>query len=225
MDDAPCGGHPALLRLRPAALPALAALAQAGVTLLVLTDSSGPWTDAFTRRWFVSLQRGQAPCMRDEADVQGLAVPARPRAPGAGETPGVWCRRRLPGLITPVARQYRLDLVGWWLVGTAQADLEIGRRAGCPSILLEKWPRDLVAARAGFSAPCPFAGMGRSGPPHPERSFPGAPSLCPRRAVLPTGGMKIMRRPGPPHVRCRTDKAKEPSYARFRAMQSSHQVS
>lgn len=112
----------------------------------------------------------------------------RPRAPGGGKTPGGWCRQRLPGLVTQAARKHRLDLVGSWLVGTTLADLEIGRRVGCPSIPLGSGHETLWRHRP-VPAPMPVCRIGTRWPTSSwAKRFPRAPSPCHRRAVLPTGG-------------------------------------
>lgn len=137
VENLPYNVDPALLQFRPAALPALQALAKAGFALLLATNQSGLAHGFFTRRQFGVLQRALQQRLHDEAGVQLLDVLVCPHAPGVGGTPGCLCRKPAPGLLVQAARLHQLDLAGSWMVGDTLDDVEAGRRAGCRTVLLD----------------------------------------------------------------------------------------
>jgi len=137
VENVPYNVDPTLLRWRPGALPALAALAGAGYQLLLATNQSGLGHGYFTRRQFAWLQQVLVQRLRDEAGVQLLDVMVCPHAPGPGGAPACLCRKPAPGMLTRAARMHRLDLVGSWMVGDTLDDVEAGRRAGCRTVLLD----------------------------------------------------------------------------------------
>lgn len=137
VENVPYNVDPALLRFRPAALPTLAALAQAGYVLLLATNQSGLAHGYFTRRDFSRLQAALEQRLQDEAGVTLLDVLVCPHAPGEGGAPACLCRKPAPGMLTRAARMHGLDMARSWMVGDTLDDVEAGRRAGCRSVLLD----------------------------------------------------------------------------------------
>lgn len=136
VENQPFSVDPPLLQFRPAALPALQALARAGFALPLATHQSGLAHGDFTRSQFAVQQRAWRQRLRDEAGVQFLDVLVCPHAPGVGGMPACLCRKPAPGLLVQAARMHRLDLAGSWMVGDTLDDVEAGRRAGCRTVLL-----------------------------------------------------------------------------------------
>ena len=137
VENVPYNVDPDLLRFRPAALAALAALAQAGFELLLATNQSGLAHGYFTRRQFSKLQRVLEQRLLDEAGVRLLDVLVCPHAPGPDGAPACLCRKPTPGMLTRGARMHGIDLTGSWMVGDTLDDVEAGRRAGCRTVLLD----------------------------------------------------------------------------------------
>ena len=137
VENVPYNIDPALLRFRPAAQEALAALARAGFALLLATNQSGLAHGLFTRRQFARLQGVLEQRLHDEAGITLLDVLVCPHAPGEGGAPACLCRKPAPGLLTRAARLHRLDLAASWMVGNTLDDVEAGRRAGCRTVLLD----------------------------------------------------------------------------------------
>ena len=143
IENVPYNVDPAMLRFRPAALPALAGLARAGFALLLATNQSGLAHGYFTRRQFAHLQRVLEQRLHDEAGITLLDVLVCPHAPGTGGGPVCRCRKPAPGLLTGAARRHQLDLAGSWMVGDTLDDVEAGRRAGCRTVLLDSGGKTL----------------------------------------------------------------------------------
>lgn len=137
VENVPYNVDPALLQFRPAALPALAALARAGFELLLATNQSGLAHGYFTRRQFSKLQQVLEQRLLDEAGIRLLDVLVCPHAPDANGAPACLCRKPTPGMLTRAARMHGLDLAASWMIGDTLDDVEAGRRAGCRTVLLD----------------------------------------------------------------------------------------
>lgn len=137
VDDVPYNVDPALLRFKPGAPAALAALAAAGYALLIASNQSGLARGFFTRAQFAQLQAALEQRLRDEAGVELLEVLVCPHAPGDDGAPMCLCRKPAPGLLTRAARRHGLDLSRSWMVGDTLDDVEAGHRAGCRSLLFD----------------------------------------------------------------------------------------
>ncbi len=68
--------------------------------------------------------------------------PHHPEKGFAGELPELKvdcdCRKPKPGMLLQAARDLNIDLTNSWMIGDNLSDIEVGRRAGCNSILLNK---------------------------------------------------------------------------------------
>ena len=136
VDDVPYNTDPALLRFKPAAAEALAALAAEGFALLVVTHQSGLARGYFTRTQFARLQAALEQQLRDMAGVALLDFLVCPHAPGPDGGPSCLCRKPAPGLLVRAARRHGIDLARSWMVGHTLDDVEAGHRAGCRTVLL-----------------------------------------------------------------------------------------
>ncbi len=115
----------------PGALPALVALAELDVPILVVTNQSAVGRGILTMR-----------------DLDALHEQVRSEAAGAGarlneffvcpHTPAdrCTCRKPEPGLFLAAAAQYGLDLGRCVFVGDSVTDYQAAYAAGCPCVLL-----------------------------------------------------------------------------------------
>ncbi len=137
IDDVPYNADPALLRFRPAALAALAALQRAGFALVIVSNQSGLALGRFTLAEFQHLQRVLQQRLRAEAGVRLTDFLFCPHAPAAEGQNGCLCRKPAPGMLLRAANRHRLDLDRSWMVGDTLDDVEAGRRAGCRALLYD----------------------------------------------------------------------------------------
>ena len=136
IDGLPGNVDPALLKLRPGAAEALAALSERGFVLLVATNESGLARGCYTRTQLARLQAALEKLLREAAGVELLDFLVCPHAPGLDGAPSCLCRKPAPGLLLRAARRHGIDLAQSWMVGDTLEDVEAGRRAGCRTVLL-----------------------------------------------------------------------------------------
>ncbi len=133
----PYNADPALLRFKSSACEALAALASAGLALVLVSNQSGIGRGYFTRFQFSRLQATLERRLREEAGVELTDFVICPHVPAAGGAPACLCRKPAPGMLVRAARAHRIDLAASWMVGDTLDDIEAGRRAGCRTVLLD----------------------------------------------------------------------------------------
>lgn len=136
LEDVPHNADPTLLRFQPGALDSLAALASAGLALVVVTNQSGLSLGYFTRWQFSQLQ---AALERHLDKAGGIALTdfvVCPHTPARDGQPACLCRTPAPGMLIRAARAHHIDLATSWMVGDKLDDIEAGRRAGCRTLLL-----------------------------------------------------------------------------------------
>jgi D-glycero-D-manno-heptose 1,7-bisphosphate phosphatase len=128
VENVPYNVDPARIVLAPGAREAVAAFAEAGYRVIVVSNQPG-----------VALGRfGEADLKRVEQRLREL-LPALdgcywcPHAPGAG----CGCRKPAAGLLERAARERGIDLSQSWMVGDILDDIEAGRRARCRTVLLD----------------------------------------------------------------------------------------
>lgn len=129
-------GPEATPRLRPRALPALAALAAHGFSLVLLSGRAG---ERFALGSVGALTERQQQLRRliardGEAEVTDML--ACPHLPGPNGKPACHCRLPRPGLILEAARRHHLSLKRCWLIGAGKQARRAARRAGCRSLVL-----------------------------------------------------------------------------------------
>jgi D-glycero-D-manno-heptose 1,7-bisphosphate phosphatase len=137
IENVPYNVDPRQLRFMPHAPAALAALADAGHALVIVTNQSGLARGLFTRTQFAELQAALEHRLAEEAGVVLTDVVLCPHAPGLDGRPACLCRKPSPGLLLRAALRHRIDLSRSWIVGDTLDDVEAGRRAGCRSILFD----------------------------------------------------------------------------------------
>lgn len=136
IENVPYNVDPALLKLKPAAVESLAALAAQGYALLVVTHQSGLARGYFTRTQFARLQAALEQMLHNAGGVALLDVLVCPHAPAPDGGPSCLCRKPAPGLMLRAARRHGIDLAQSWVVGDTLDDVEAGHRAGCRTVLL-----------------------------------------------------------------------------------------
>ena len=137
IENVPYNVDPAQLRFMPGAGQALAALASAGLALVIVTNQSGLARGYFTRAQFAQLQDALLRRLRDEAGVRIDDVLLCPHEPDAQGRPACLGRKPAPGMLITAARRHGLDLTRSWMVGDTLDDVEAGRRAGARGLLFD----------------------------------------------------------------------------------------
>lgn len=136
LDQVPHNTDPARLRFQPGALESLAALATAGLALVVVTNQSGLSLGTFTRWQFSQLQAALERQLNETAGIALTDFVVCPHTPTPEGQPACLCRTPAPGMLIRAARAHRIDLAASWMVGDTLDDIEAGRRAGCRTLLL-----------------------------------------------------------------------------------------
>lgn len=134
--DVPHNTNPALLRFQPGALESLAALAAAGLALVVISNQSGLSLGYFTRWEFSQLQAALERQLQEAGGIALTDFVVCPHMPTPEGQPACLCRTPAPGMLIRAARAHRIDLTTSWMVGDTLNDIEAGRRAGCRTLLL-----------------------------------------------------------------------------------------
>ncbi|MET7683428.1 HAD-IIIA family hydrolase [Streptomyces sp. NPDC005423] len=142
IEDVPYNGDPALVRLLPAARPALELLRAAGVATGVVSNQSGIGRGRLTH---ADVRRVNA---RADALLGGLGVwvycPHLPRD-------GCGCRKPRPGLVREAARRLGVAPRECVVVGDIAADVGAARAAGARGVLV---PTAATRPEEVRAAPC-----------------------------------------------------------------------
>lgn len=142
-------GDPALVRLMDGAADACRALAEAGFTIVVVSNQGGVARGRYTTD---AVER-----VNDRINelLGGLITrfyycPYHPKGTVPAFTREHAWRKPAPGMLIQAAMDLGLDLEHSWMVGDAERDVEAGRAAGCRTILVA--PAE-PQTRADFTAP------------------------------------------------------------------------
>lgn len=135
VEDVPYDVDAQRLRFAPAAPQALAALANAGYAIVVVSNQSGIGRGLFSAEAFARLRAALEQRLRDEAGVVLTDFLHCPHAPCDDGLPQCACRKPEPGMLLEAARRHRIDLGASWIVGDTLDDIEAGHRAGCRGVL------------------------------------------------------------------------------------------
>ena len=175
VDDVPFNVDPARIRLAPGAHEAIAALAQAGFALFVISNQGGVARGHFAESALATVHTR----LRELVHAAGGRLAGFYYCPhdpaGHVETYArvCDCRKPRPGLILQAAQAHGIDLASSWFVGDILHDIEAGNRAGCRTVLIDngnetEWVRtplrtpdasvgDLAAAAAHILRGAPTA--------------------------------------------------------------------
>jgi D-glycero-D-manno-heptose 1,7-bisphosphate phosphatase len=127
---------PTLMQFKAGVFDALAGLAVANMSLVVVANESGIGLGYFTRSQYRSFQTALQTQMHDQAGITLTDYLLCPHTTGEGGRPSCLCRKPGPGLLVRAARTHRIDLAASWMVSDSLDDIEAGRRAGCRTVLL-----------------------------------------------------------------------------------------
>ena len=109
----------------PGAFESVAAAANAGLHVVLVTNQSGIGRGCYGWDAFAEVQE-RVIALAEAAGGRIDAVYACPALPGSGAP----CRKPAPGMLQAAAADLGIDLGASWIVGDSARDLEAGRRAG-----------------------------------------------------------------------------------------------
>ncbi len=147
VEDSGYISDPALVRILPGAADALAALAQEGWKLVVVSNQSGVGRGLIAPRQMEAVQFRFLELMR----FHGIPIAASYFCTHA---PEVRCECRKPSafFLERAAREHSLDLAASCMVGDREADILCGRNAGCDTIWLRNDAFAVAENLPGFIA-------------------------------------------------------------------------
>jgi D-glycero-D-manno-heptose 1,7-bisphosphate phosphatase len=139
VEDLPYNVDPGRMSLVPGALRALAAIADAGLPIFVVTNQPGVALGLFAESRLPPVERW----LRDVLADRGLPFggmywcPHHPQGLVSAYAHRCRCRKPLPGLLLRAAREHGVALARSWVVGDTLDDVEAAHRAGCRAILFD----------------------------------------------------------------------------------------
>ena len=146
--NVPYNVDPAFILLMPGAREGLPRLIEAGYALVVVTNQSGVARGIYT----LEDQARVEARIRELLAAIGVPLTGYYFCPHL-ETGSVSayairceCRKPEPGLVRRAAEEHGLDVHRSWFVGDIVKDVEAGRRAGCRTILVDRYGEHLVGA-------------------------------------------------------------------------------
>jgi histidinol-phosphate phosphatase family protein len=129
VENVPYNIDPARIVLTPGAREAVAAFAEAGYRVFVVSNQPGVALGRFSLDDLAQVEA----CLRARLPhVKSFYW--CPHAPDAGCA----CRKPAAALLEQAAREHGVDLAASWMVGDILDDVEAGRRAGCRTVLLDR---------------------------------------------------------------------------------------
>jgi histidinol-phosphate phosphatase family protein len=146
--NVPYNVDPAFILLMPGAREGLPRLVNAGYALVVVTNQSGVARGLYT----VDDQARVEARIRQLLDQIAVPLTGYYFCPhlesGSLSAYAVRCdcRKPEPGLVRRAAAEHGLDVGRSWFVGDIVKDVEAGRRAGCRTILVDRYGEHLAGA-------------------------------------------------------------------------------
>ncbi len=130
--------HLSRWRLLPRSLEAIRLVNQAGLLAIVATNQSGVARGYFDQDLVESVH-GRLRTLAEGSGARLDAIYYCPHHPSEGTAP--WrsscdCRKPKPGMILRAAREHDIDLESSFVVGDSVVDIEAGRAAGVPGVLV-----------------------------------------------------------------------------------------
>lgn len=129
MEDGGYLRDPEEVRLIPGTVEALAKAKSHGFKTVIVTNQSGLGRGYFTETDYKAVHARLMELVGPELIDAAYFCPDHPDRPTARRKPE-------PGMLLEAARELELDLGKSWMIGDRATDLETGRRAGVPSILV-----------------------------------------------------------------------------------------
>jgi histidinol-phosphate phosphatase family protein len=139
VEDIPYNVDPDRIRLAPGAAEGAVLLAEAGFTLVVVSNQSGVARGLFAEEAIFGVERR----LRELLAAEGVSLggfyycPHHPLGNVRKYSRACDCRKPQPGMLTAAAADLELDLSQSWLIGDILDDVEAGNRAGCRTVLLD----------------------------------------------------------------------------------------
>lgn len=131
-------GDPEGVQLLRGAARAVAELNAAGLATVLVTNQSGVARGIFDEERLAAVHARVAELLSEEGAHLDLVLFC-PHHPEHGAPPYrrvCDCRKPAPGMLLRAARALDVDLARSWVVGDAARDLEAGRNAGVPNLVL-----------------------------------------------------------------------------------------
>lgn len=151
VEDLPYNVDPGRVALVPGALRALAALAQAGLRIFVVTNQPGVALGLYGEDALPPVEGRLRELLAGHGIPLGRMYwcPHHPQGLVRAYACKCDCRKPQPGLLLRAAREHGLALATCWMVGDTLDDVESARRAGCRAILLDnghetRWQRSAL---------------------------------------------------------------------------------
>ena len=132
--------RPEDVRLLPGVSEATRRLRQAGYVLVGVTNQPAAAKGVLTVAELVSVHARVVSLLADDGvvfDDWRLCL-HHPDGTVPGLTQVCTCRKPAPGMLLAAAGELDLDLVGSWMVGDTDRDVEAGRAARCRTVLIEQ---------------------------------------------------------------------------------------
>jgi D-glycero-D-manno-heptose 1,7-bisphosphate phosphatase len=126
------------VRLLRGAARAVAELNDAGLATVLVTNQSGVARGMFDEERLAAVHARLAELLREKGAHLDLVLycPHHPEHGAAPYRRTCDCRKPAPGLLLEAERTLGIDLARSWVVGDAARDLEAGRKAGVPNLVL-----------------------------------------------------------------------------------------
>ena len=130
--------NPSEIALLPNAAEALRKLHQHGFLLVLISNQSGVGRDLFTLKAMDEVHNQFMDCLHKKGiDLDGVYY--CPHAPWNG----CECRKPLPGMLHQAVLDLDVNLTWSFMVGDKLSDVAAGKRAGCQTVLLGDFGRDI----------------------------------------------------------------------------------
>lgn len=129
--DVPYCSRPEDLELLPMAAQAIRLLNENGFTVVVVTNQSGIARGYFTEETLGLIHQK----MRRDLEAQGAFIDAIYYCPHHPDE-GCECRKPSPTMVLQAARELDIELAQSYVIGDSEMDVEMGRRAGCKTVLV-----------------------------------------------------------------------------------------
>jgi len=130
--------HPDQVQLIPRAGAAIKLLNKAGFIVIVITNQAGIAKGLVREELLPAIHQKLAQLLaRQGAAIDGFYYcPHHPEGTVEQYKISCDCRKPLPGMLLRAARELSIDLSASYVIGDKSCDIELGRNAGAPSILV-----------------------------------------------------------------------------------------
>ncbi len=126
------------VRLIPGSAEAIAALNQAGWSVVIVTNQAGIARGLFSIETIQQIHKHLAELLHGYgAHIDGMYYcPHHPAGELAEYRRDCDCRKPKPGMLVQAAKELSLDLTRSWMIGDRVSDLQAGASVGCRTVLV-----------------------------------------------------------------------------------------